>query len=133
VVVEAKYDSLSGGWRSKEVAGPFGFGVWKHIRWGWDVFSRYIRYEVGDGSRIHFWHDVWCGDQPLKEAFPEVFSIAHCKEAWVGDNMMSSNGVIQWNVSFVRSVQDWEVDLVLAFFGVLYSLRWRQGSEDCIR
>jgi len=36
-------------------------------------------------------------------------------------------------VSLVRSVQDWEVDLVLAFFGVLYSLRWRQGSEDCIR
>jgi hypothetical protein len=36
-------------------------------------------------------------------------------------------------VSFVRSVQDWELDLVLAFFGVLYSLKWRQGSEDCIR
>jgi len=48
------------------------------------------------------------------------------------DNLLSSNGVIQWNVSFVRSVQDWEVDLVLEFFEVLYSLRWKQDSEDCI-
>jgi hypothetical protein len=71
---------------------------------------------VGDGSNICFWHDAWCGDQPLKKIFLELFSIAGCKEAWVGDNMSSTNGVIQWNVSFVRSVQDWEVDLVLAFF-----------------
>jgi hypothetical protein len=34
-------------------------------------------------------------------------------------------------VSFFRSVQDWKVDLVLAFLEVLHSLR--QGSEDCIR
>jgi hypothetical protein len=38
VVVEAKYDSLSGGWCSKEVVGPFGVGVWKHIRRGWGCF-----------------------------------------------------------------------------------------------
>jgi hypothetical protein len=38
----------------------------------------------------------------------------------LGGNGESSNGVIQWNVSFFRVVQDWEVDLVLAFFVVLY-------------
>jgi len=32
LVVEAKYDSLSGGWCSKEVAELFSVGVWKHIR-----------------------------------------------------------------------------------------------------
>jgi hypothetical protein len=50
VVVEAKYGSLSGGCCSKEVVGPFGVGVWKNIRRGLDVFSRYIRYEVVNGS-----------------------------------------------------------------------------------
>jgi hypothetical protein len=49
------------------------------------------------------------------------------------DNMLSSNGVIQWNVYFVRSAQDWEVVLVLAFFEELYSFRRRQGSDDYIR
>jgi len=79
--VEAKYDSWSGGWCSKEVAGPFGVGVWKHIRRGCRVFSRCIRYEVDDESKIRFWHDAWCGDQPLKEAFLVLFGIAHCMEA----------------------------------------------------
>jgi hypothetical protein len=69
---------------------------------------RFVIYEVGDGSNIRFWHDVWCGNQPMKEAFPE-FSIAHCKEAWVADNMQFSNDVIQWNVSFLRFIKDWEV------------------------
>jgi hypothetical protein len=48
------------------------------------------------------------------------------------DNMQGSNGVIQWNVPFLRVVQDWEVEVTLAFFGMLYSLKWRQGGEDCI-
>jgi hypothetical protein len=43
-------------------------------------FSRFIIYQVRDGTMIRFWHDLWCGDQPLKEYFPELFSIAYCKE-----------------------------------------------------
>jgi hypothetical protein len=35
-------------------------------------------------------------------------------------------------VSFIRFAHDWEVDVVIAFFGVLYSHRWRQGDEDCV-
>jgi len=102
--------------------------VCKHIRRGGGG-----GYEVGDGSKIRFWHDLWCRDQPLKESFSELFSIPCCKEAWVADNMQFSNGGIQWNVSFIRSVIDWEVDLVIAFFDLLYSLMLRQGGEDCIR
>jgi hypothetical protein len=30
--VEAKYDSTSGGWCSKEVMGSFGVGVWIHMQ-----------------------------------------------------------------------------------------------------
>jgi hypothetical protein len=56
----------------------------------------------------------------LKEAFPKLFGIACCKEAWVVYNMFS-NDVIQWNVSFARAIQDWEVDLVIAFFGVIFT------------
>jgi hypothetical protein len=32
LVEEAKYGYLNGGWCTKEVDGPFGVGVWKHIR-----------------------------------------------------------------------------------------------------
>jgi hypothetical protein len=33
-MIEAKYESTSGGCCSKEVLGTFGVGVWKHIRSG---------------------------------------------------------------------------------------------------
>jgi hypothetical protein len=87
---------------------------------------------VGDGTNLRLWHDLWCGDHPPKESFPELFSIACCKEAWVLNNMRVSNGNLHWNLSFIRSVQDWEVDLVIAFYDLLYSLILRQGGEDRI-
>jgi hypothetical protein len=68
---------------------------------------RFVRYEVGDGSKIRLWHDLCCWDKPLKESFSELFSIACCNEVWVADNMQLSNGDIKWNVSVIRSVLDW--------------------------
>ena len=64
------------------------------------MFSKFIGFEVGDGTRIRFWHDVWCGDQPLKESFPGLFRIARNKEAWVSDHMQIMNEEVHWNVQF---------------------------------
>jgi hypothetical protein len=54
------------------------------------------------------------------------------KEAWVKDHMQLSNGSIQWNVPFLRAVQDWEVEAVTVFFGKLYAFRRRMGVTDCM-
>jgi hypothetical protein len=89
-VVEVKYGSMEGDWRTKQVEMPFGVGVWKHIR-RWELFFKFIKFEVGDGTQIRFWHDIWCGDQPLKESFLELFRIARNKKAWVSDNMQIMN------------------------------------------
>jgi hypothetical protein len=83
VVVGSKFGSLWGGWCSREFAGAFGVGLWKYIRKGWETFSRFLRYEVGDGSRTRFWHDLWCGDTVLKEVFPDLYGIARVKDALV--------------------------------------------------
>jgi hypothetical protein len=48
VVVDSKYGSLRGGWCSLEPSGAFGVGVWKNIRKGWILFSRFTRFVVGD-------------------------------------------------------------------------------------
>jgi hypothetical protein len=132
-IIKAKYEDQDGGWGSKEVSGPYGVGLWKHIRRGWDTFSKGLRFEVGIGSKVRFWHDVWCSDQPLKHVFPSLFSIARYKEAWVKENFIWRNGIVEWNVIFVRSVQDWEVDVVSSFFEKLYSCKISHGNEDCIR
>jgi hypothetical protein len=54
LVIDAKFESLKGGWCSKEVSGSFGVVVWKHIRRGWEKFCNFVCFEVGDGSHISF-------------------------------------------------------------------------------
>jgi hypothetical protein len=61
--------------------------VRKCIRKGCDGFAHHVRYEVGNGSRVLFWHDVRCGELPLKILFLELFTIACGKDAWVAKNM----------------------------------------------
>jgi hypothetical protein len=58
-IIKEKYEEQDGGWVSKEVSGSFGVGLWKHIRRGWDLFAQNVRFEVGIGSKIRFWHDTW--------------------------------------------------------------------------
>jgi hypothetical protein len=91
-----------------------------------------VRFEVGNGSRVLFWQDVWCEELPLKIVFPALFTIACAKEAWVEENMVVVNGAIHWNVMFLRPVHDWELEEVSQFFELLYSQQIRHGGEDKI-
>lgn len=50
-VVDTKYGSLGRGWCSNKVARPCGVRVWKSMR-RWEDFSKFVRYEVGDGSMV---------------------------------------------------------------------------------
>jgi hypothetical protein len=111
-VLVAKYGVDWGGWRSGVISGPHGVGLWKYICLGWQVFWSHCRFDPGEGSRIRFWEDIWCGDQALKDAFPVLYSIANNKGASIADNMELSNGTIQWNIQFSRLFHDWEVEVV---------------------
>ena len=33
------------------------------------LFFRHTKFELGDDSKIRFWHDVWCVETVLKEVF----------------------------------------------------------------
>jgi hypothetical protein len=80
-----------------------------------------VRFEVGNGYQVLFWKDVWCGERPLMDAFPTLFTISCAKEAWVEENMDIVNGAIHWNVLFIRPVHDWKLEEVTRFFELLYS------------
>jgi hypothetical protein len=90
----AKYGSVCGGWRTGDFSGSHGVGLWKFICMGWQNFRRYVKYDPGEGSKIRFWDDVWCGDRALKEAFTGLFIIARFKEASIADNAEHYNGTI---------------------------------------
>ena len=59
-----------GGWSSKLGRGVHGYGLWRSIRKGWEVFSKLIRFEIGVGDRVKFWTDQWWGDTPLHLFLP---------------------------------------------------------------
>jgi hypothetical protein len=52
--VDSKFGSLWGGWCSREPLGAFGVGLWKNIRKGWETFSGFAIFEVGDGVMTRF-------------------------------------------------------------------------------
>jgi hypothetical protein len=100
-LVEVKYNIMRGGWCSKEVGGPYGVGVSKCIRRGWDNFKQHVRYEVGNGSRILFWQDVWCGELPLKNVFPVLFTTYNM---WKGSMGGGEYGYSKWCYSLECNV-----------------------------
>jgi hypothetical protein len=53
--VETKYDSLSGGWCSKEVICPFGVGAWQYIYGGVEIVFKICKILAG----------CWVKDQAL--------------------------------------------------------------------
>ena len=63
----------------------FGVGLWKAIRKEWKYLSGRLAYQVGNGQRMRFWLDKWCGYEPLSESFPSSFTLSMSKEAWVAD------------------------------------------------
>ena len=50
--------------------------------------------EMGDGTKIKFWLDIWCGSCSLKDGYPDLFRMACDKEAMVEDHMCFQNGVV---------------------------------------
>jgi hypothetical protein len=61
---------------------------------------------VGNGSKVSFWQDVWCGVLPFKGVYSKLFSIANLKDASEVDHLQFSNGCPRWNVNFVRTAND---------------------------
>jgi hypothetical protein len=131
--MDSKYGNLWGEWCSLEPAGAFGVGLWKNIRKCWKSFSSFTRLVVGDGTRIKFWHDLWCGDTVMKVAFLVLFGIARMKDTSVAANVELLGSSNQWNVSFTRETHDWKVGVFASFLQVLHSITMRRGSENKLR
>ena len=44
-----------------------------------------MAFSLGDGRRISFWKDVWCGEEVLSLVFPSLYNLAVQKDAMVAD------------------------------------------------
>jgi hypothetical protein len=86
-----------------------------NIRNGCGSSSNLVSFKIRDGSHIRFWRDVLCGDVALKYSFSELYSIAFNKEAVVSNYLDPSNSSLHWNPSFIRAIQDWELESLDSF------------------
>ena len=89
-----------------------------------------LAYCVGCGRRVRFWKDKWCGDAPLCESFPSLFSISLAKNTWVLD-VWNPDGVRDgWTPLFSRAFNDWEIEMVERFMLKIQAFRVQREDED---
>jgi hypothetical protein len=115
----------------RKLEGPPGGPLEEYKAWLGEL-SNFLSYKVGNGSRICFWQDVWCGEMALKLSFPKLYSIARDKDALVSDYLYSFGNYIHWNLSFIRSVQNMELESLDLFLNLLYSLKMHSGEPNKI-
>ena len=91
-VICCKFGESVGGWHTRDLRGGNGTSLWKEIRKEWLGFFQNAVFALGDGRRINFWNDVWCGEKALSNSFPFLFNLALNKEAKVADIWDRSEG-----------------------------------------
>lgn len=106
---------------------------------GWEAFSGHISFRVGDGSRIKFWVHKWCGENELRETFPNLYRVSCLRDMTVQQIFRSHGGVLHWDLRFRRNLQDWEMEEFHNLVELLYGLdtpnnvsdvwRWRESKN----
>uniref|UniRef100_A0A2N9FPJ3 CCHC-type domain-containing protein n=1 Tax=Fagus sylvatica TaxID=28930 RepID=A0A2N9FPJ3_FAGSY len=72
-----------------------GFSNWKGLKMGNEVFSKGIRWVIGNGHSTSFWHDTWVGNEPLREVIHGP--IPHLEESFCVVDVIEGVGV--WDFS----------------------------------
>ena len=69
-----------------------------------DSFTQSIRYKVGNGDNISFWHDIWVGNNPLAIQFPDLYRCARNHKAKVADYLITNGSQHLWGPIFSRNL-----------------------------
>ena len=60
---------------------------------------------LGNGRRICFWEDCWCGEDVLSQVFPSLYSLANPQGVRVADVWDNGRGEGAWNPSFISDLK----------------------------
>ncbi|XP_028099375.1 uncharacterized protein LOC114298914 [Camellia sinensis] len=89
-----------------------------------NIYNFYIdncQIQVGDGNRIKFWLDRWCGNSSLKSTFPLLFNLSIDKEGSLQQFMARKTSPNNWNFPLRRVLFTWELDEEANLLGLLSS------------
>ncbi|RVW54237.1 putative ribonuclease H protein [Vitis vinifera] len=108
-VILSIYGTHSNGWDANTIVRWSHRCPWKAIAQGFQDFSKYTRFIVGDGERIRFWEDLWWGDQILKDQYPRLFRVVMDKNIPIS-SILGSSRPFSWNFNFRRNLTDSEIE-----------------------
>ncbi|GMI95175.1 hypothetical protein like AT4G29090 [Hibiscus trionum] len=95
-------------------------------------FRSHLKFKVGRGDAIFFWHDRWLLNVPLSMKFPRLFSLSTNKNGRVADfGSYESTGWV-WEVRARRNLADWEFDLSLLLMTDLNNINLDPKEEDSL-
>ena len=131
-VIAIKFGESPDGWHTRDLRGGYGTSLWNEIRKEWSSFFQNAVFSLGDGRRINFWKDVWCGEEALCSRYPSLFNFALNKEAKIADIWDRDRGVGSWSPNFLRPLNDWEIEEVASFLHTLHEVAYCPSGEDKI-
>ena len=104
--------------------------MWKEISKESEQLKNDSFFELGDGYRIKFKEDVWCGETPLRVSFPSLYALANSKGATTSELWENTGGNGVWNLKFNRGFNDWELECIQNFLGLLNSKKANSQKRD---
>ena len=129
-VISRKFAEEERGWYTREVREGFGVGLWKEIRKEGSLLQNKVVFFVGDGRKVKFWKDNWCGNFALCNSFPSLYAFASYKESWLVELRDSSGEEGVWSPRSSRPFNDWEVEEVERLFSTIRERRLNPLLED---
>ncbi|GKU94281.1 hypothetical protein SLEP1_g7800 [Rubroshorea leprosula] len=137
-IIGAKYGKGGGHWQdwikeSREVGSAWwrdvcGINAMDGESIGW--LKEGFRVKIGEGNTVSFWWDKWRGEESLANMFPRLYLLATDKTKTCSEMGNRTNGLWEWNLSWRRSLFEWEKEEAMELQNSIQNVQLSQGCMD---
>lgn len=131
-IIKEKYGMEENRWVAKDSKTPFGCGVWRGVLRVKNFFMANVRFQLGDGRRISFWHDNWTGSRSLKETFPTLYRLSTKKYGVVREFTCNFQNKSGWYLFPSRILTSQEAGMAHRLFQHIQECEFADEVEDRI-
>ena len=132
-IISLKYGMEDGRWFSNTRRGSYRVDLLKDIRKEVIHMRQKCSIEVGNGCKVRFWEDVWCGEVPLCSSFPSLYEVDSSKGAKVAELWEVTGTRGGWNFRFEKHFNDWELEEAQRFICTVSTKSLSPLSVDRLR
>ena len=66
-------------------------------------FLRFGNFVIKDRSQVRFWEDIWLGNSPLREQYPQLYNIVRKKQDMVAEVLRTPSPNLSWRRDLIGS------------------------------